>query len=279
MDLEVLYSGLHSSSAMILLNNIIKDVFPSVQTMHYDTDPESGFGRKLRRTGQTESPECAIVFLTPESRRFDWLIFETGALVGVIPTNRIFLVVAGMNIGDIPTGPLRTLQAFQFNEDGIASLLEKLSHTIADESIDSTQIVTALQNRSTELQTKIDDFTHRFPSAVKQPLPDCEGMTNTVFYQFDVKKSVRHKLESSDLEAGWSGNVRLFVNYTGLADENAFSRYRYAILAIGYPSTSEGEDAIRQVLYGEIGLELGEITSLDIRMQKIYAAFEQVVQH
>ena len=123
------------------------------------------------------------------------------------------------------------------------------------------------------------NFTHRFPTAVKQPAPDCEGMTNTVFYQFDVKKSVRHKVESSDYEAGCSGNVRLFVNYTGLADKNAFSHYRYALLAIGYPSTSEGEDAIRQVLYGEIELEPGDITSLDIRMQRIYAAFEQVVQH
>ncbi len=279
MNLEVLYSGLHSSGAMTLLNNILKDAFPSVQTTQYDADPESGFGRKLRRTGETERPECAIVFLTPESRRFDWLIFETGALVGVIPNNRIFVVVAGMNIGDIPKGPLRTLPSFQFNEDGIASLLAKLSHTITDEANDSTQIDTALLSHSTELQAKIEDLTHRFPNAVKQPAPDCEGTTHTVFYQFDVKKSVRHKLETSDYEAGWSGNVRLFVNYTGLADENAFSRYRYAILAIGYPSTREGEHAISQMLYDEIGLKLGDITSLDIRTQRIYAAFEGVVLH
>jgi hypothetical protein len=279
MQILVRYSGNSSTSVILYLSNALKDSFPKATPFLADADPESGFRRQLSVGKLLQPDDCAIVVLTPDSRRSDWLLFEVGVLVGSIPTDQIVLVVAGMETSDIPIGPLREINAYEFDESGMERMFEQLGQQISRIDENATVSPSAHRNYQGELKSAIQTNSDLFPDPVRQPVPDYEGFTHTMTYLFDLEEDARHKLDAIDSETCWNDNIRLFINYIGATSLNEHSRFRYSALAVGYPTTNDGKAALHQKLYKEIGIEIGELTMVDIRTQKIYASFEEVVQY
>lgn len=277
MQILIQYSGFFCSNVTNYLGGVIRQSCPSVLCLVSDADPESVSSFRYSKTlGQSD---CAIVVLTPENRHSEWLLFEVGVLVGSMPINRIFLVVAGMDISDIPIGPLMELQTFEFNENGMSELFGKLEQKVSEVDADGAGLNSVVSDEMAKLQAAMDAIRRRSGSPVKQPAPDCGGSTNTVFYKFRVTENATHKLESNEYEPDWNENVRFFTNYTGPDTDRGYSDFRYAAMAVGYPTMRAGEEAIGRALYEQCGFEIGEVEIVSISTQRIYAAFQGVVEY